>query len=58
MVYTPTEPTSPSLGFLVAMDENGLINALKAHADFLLTDMLSDAVYYLRLIRYNFSIYL
>jgi chromosome segregation ATPase len=37
MAYTPTEPTGPPPGFLVAMDENGLVNALKAHADFLLT---------------------
>ena len=37
MAYVPTDPTGPPPGFLVAMDENGLVNTLKAHADFLLT---------------------
>jgi chromosome segregation ATPase len=37
MAYVPTEPTGPPPGFLVAMDGDGLINTLKAHADFLLT---------------------
>jgi chromosome segregation ATPase len=37
MAYVPTEPTGPPPGFLVAMDRDGLVNTLKAHADFLLT---------------------
>jgi chromosome segregation ATPase len=37
VAYVPTEPTGPPPGFLVAMDGDGLINALKAYADFLLT---------------------
>jgi hypothetical protein len=37
MAYVPIELTGPPPGFLVVIDENELINALKAHADFLLT---------------------
>jgi hypothetical protein len=36
MAYVSTEPTGPSPEFLVAIDKDGLINALKVHADFLL----------------------